>query len=107
MKVKPFAALACALVASGAWCATEFFADAVNGNDSSDGLAAVYDGTLVVTVNGTTTRYTSADGAQRLRFDSDLARNALSFEYVPGTDDDGGAELDGFRRLVGLSVIVR
>ena len=65
-------------------------------------------GTLTVTVNGETAgSYTAADGAQELRFTSDLAANALQFVYVPGDGDTGGAELYGFSHTVGFTISFR
>ena len=34
-------------------------------------------------------------------------RNTFAFDYTPGTDDDGGAELFGFTRDIGLLLLVR
>lgn len=62
---------------------------------------------VTVTVNSVATTYTSADGAKQLRLDSDLAQNALTFAYEPGVGDTGYAELSGFRRYAGFSMIVR
>ena len=64
-------------------------------------------GTLTVTVNGVAATYTSADGAQRLKFKSGLDPSALTFAYAPGEDDTGCAELSGFRSHAGLGLIVR
>ena len=65
-------------------------------------------GTLTVSVNGeTASSYTAADGAQELRFTSDLAANALPFVYVPGDGDTGGAELYGFSHTVGFTISFR
>ena len=62
-------------------------------------------GTLTVTVNGEVVgTYTSADGAQKLRFISELAANALQFAYVPGAGDTGGAELYGFLHSNGFVI---
>ena len=64
-------------------------------------------GALTVTVNGEVVgTYTSTDGAQVLRFDSELAANALRFAYAPGAGDTGGAELFGFRHSNGLIISV-
>ena len=65
-------------------------------------------GTLTVTVNGETAgSYTAADGAQELRFTSDLAANALQFVYVSGDGDTGGAELYGFSHTSGFTISFR
>lgn len=65
-------------------------------------------GSLSVMVNGETVgTYTSADGAQEIRFESDLATNALEFGYTPGDGDTGGAELYGFTHSNGLVISFR
>ena len=65
-------------------------------------------GTLTVTANGSVLgTYTSADGAQALRFSSTLASSALSFSYEPGDDDTGGVELSGFSNVVGTVISFR
>ena len=64
-------------------------------------------GTLTVTVDGVVATYTSADGAQKLKFKSGLDSSALTFAYAPGADDTGCAELSGFRSHAGLGLIVR
>ena len=65
-------------------------------------------GTLTVTVNGEVVgMYTAANGAQELRFTSDLVANALQFVYVSGDGDTGGAELYGFSHTSGLTILLR
>lgn len=65
-------------------------------------------GTLTVTVNGEVVgMYTAANGAQELRFTSDLVANALQFVYVSGDGDTGGAELYGFSHTSGLIILLR
>ena len=65
-------------------------------------------GTLTVMVNGETVgSYTQADGAMELRFRSELDANQLRFDYVPGANDDGGAELYGFSHTRGLAIVIR
>lgn len=65
-------------------------------------------GTLTVTVNGEVVgMYTAANGAQELRFTSDLVANALQFVYVSGDGDTGGAELYGFSHISGLIILLR
>jgi hypothetical protein len=65
-------------------------------------------GTLTVTVNGEVVgMYTAANGAQELRFTSDLVVNALQFVYVSGDGDTGGAELYGFSHTSGLTILLR
>ena len=65
-------------------------------------------GTLTVTVNGEVVgMYTAANGAQELRFTSDLVANALQFVYVSGDGDMGGAELYGFSHTSGLTILLR
>ena len=65
-------------------------------------------GTLTVTVNGEVVgMYTAANGAQELRFTSDLVANALQFVYVSGDGDTGGAELYGFSHTCGLTILLR
>ena len=65
-------------------------------------------GTLTVTMNGETVgAYTSADGAQELRFISERLMNELQFAYTPGAGDTGGAELYGFLHANGFSISIR
>lgn len=62
-------------------------------------------GTLTVMVNGETVgTYTSATGAQELRFISEFEANALQFTYAPGDGDTGGAELFGFLHTNGFVI---
>ena len=64
-------------------------------------------GMLTVTVNGEVVgTYTSANGAQELRFISELEANVLQFAYAPGAGDTGGAELFGFLHSNGLIISV-
>ena len=59
-------------------------------------------------MNGETVgSYTQADGAKELRFRSELDANQLRFDYVPGANDDGGAELYGFSHTRGLAIVIR
>ena len=65
-------------------------------------------GTFTVTMNGETVgAYTSADGAQELRFISERLMNELQFAYTPGAGDTGGAELYGFLHANGFSISIR
>ena len=65
-------------------------------------------GTLTVTVNGEVVgMYTAANGAQELRFVSDLAANVLGFEYAAVENDVGGVELYGFLHVNGTVISFR
>ena len=65
-------------------------------------------GALAVVVDGETVgTFTALDGARELRFSSNLPAHALSFTYVPGADDVGGAEMYGFVHVSGIQIIVR
>lgn len=65
-------------------------------------------GTLTVLLNGASfATLTEADGKQTLRFENEQVRNALVFDYAPGTADGGGALLANGKNLVGMMVILR
>ena len=65
-------------------------------------------GTLEAAANGETVgTFTAADGMASARFKSKLASNVLSFTYVPGENDVGGARLYAFSHEAGLTIILR
>ena len=106
--MRKIALMACVAAAMGA-VAGEFFV-ATNGGGAlyEFGREVTGSGTLEAVANGETVgTFTAADGMASARFKSELASNVLSFTYVPGENDVGGARLFAFSHEAGLTIILR
>ena len=65
-------------------------------------------GVLSATLNDAAAPFATVTQGDPVELSQKVAgRNTFAFDYAPGQDDDGGAELFGFKRDIGLLLLVR